>query len=158
MRTAAVRTIGVCFIALVAGCVGEKEAPPVQAPATVSAVPAASVQPQSNEHALPVTRKPEPPVDVSGLKARLQDTPAIGAFTKLALRNQVDDLLKRFRAHYQSGQKTSVARLQQAYDMLVLKVLCVFQDSDPSLARSMLESRETIWGILADPDKFNSAT
>ena len=79
-------------------------------------------------------------------------------FTKLALKNQVDDLLQQFRAHYQSGQKTSVASLRQPYNMLVLKVLALIQDSDPSLARTISGSREAIWGILADPEKFSSAT
>jgi hypothetical protein len=100
----------------------------------------------------------EPPLDVAALKARLRDTDAIGVFTKLALKNQVDDLLKRFRAHYLNGQKTSVAALRQPYDMLVLKVLALVQDSDPSLARTIAGSREAIWGILADPNKFKSVS
>lgn len=95
---------------------------------------------------------------MAALKARLRDTNAIGVFSKLALKNQVDDLLKQFRAHYQSGQKTSVASLRQPYDMLVLKVLALVQDSDPSLARTIAGSREAIWGILADPEKFNLVT
>jgi hypothetical protein len=93
---------------------------------------------------------------VAALKARLRDTSAIGMFTKLALKNQVDDLLKQFRAHYLSGQKPNVVELRQQYDMLVLKVLALIQDSDPSLARTISGSREAIWGILADPEKFNS--
>jgi hypothetical protein len=89
------------------------------------------------------------PLDVAGLTARLRDTDAIGVFTKLALKNQMDDLLEQFRAHYQNGQKTSVASLRQPYDMLVLKVLSLVQDGDPSLARTISGSREAI-GILAD--------
>ena len=98
----------------------------------------------------------EPPLDIAGLKTRLRDTNAIGVFTKLALKNQVDDLLQQVRAHHQSGQKTSVAPLRQPYDMLVLKTLCLVQDSDPSLARTISGSLEAIWGILADPEKFHS--
>ena len=114
-------------------------------------------QPRKSEDPPPVAKKLEPPLDVAALKARLRDTNAIGIFTKLALKNQVDDLLQRFRAHYGSGQKTSVAALRQPYDMLVLKVLALLQDSDPSLARTISGSREAIWAILADPDKFNAA-
>ena len=97
--------------------------PPAKAPAKVSASPVAIEQPRKNEDPPAVAGKPEPPLDVAALKTRLRDTNAIGVFTKLALKNQVDDLLKQFRAHYQSGQKTSVASLRQPYDMLVLKVL-----------------------------------
>jgi hypothetical protein len=42
--------------------------------------------------------------------------------------------------------------------MLVVKVLSVVQDGDPSLARTISGSREAIWDILADPEKFNSLT
>ena len=93
---------------------------------------------------------------MAALKARLRDTSAIGMFTKLALKNQVDDLLQQFRAHYLSGRKTGVAALRPPYDMLVLKVLALIQDGDPTLARSLAGSREAIWSILADPEKFNS--
>lgn len=133
-------------------------APLAKAPAKVSASPAAIEQPRKNEKPVAVAKAAEPPLDVAALKARLRDTAAIGTFTKLALKNQVDDLLKQFRAHYQSGQKTGVAALRQPYDMLVLKVLSLLQDSDPSLARTISASREAIWSILADPDKFNSLT
>ncbi|MEK6244000.1 MAG: hypothetical protein AABM33_05810 [Pseudomonadota bacterium] len=130
--------------------------PPAKAPAKVLASPVAIEQPRKIEDLAPVARKLEPPLDVAGLTARLRDTNAIGVFTKLALKNQVDDLLKQFRAHYQSGQKTSVTSLRQPYDMLVLKVLSLVQDRDPPLARTISGSREAIWGILADREKFNS--
>ncbi len=133
-------------------------APPAKVPAKVPATSVAIEQPPKNKEPPPVAKKLEPPLDVAALKARLRDTNAIGVFTKLALKNQVDDLLQQFRAHYLSGQKTSVAALRQPYDMLVLKVLALIQDSDPSLARSISGSREAIWGILADPEKFNSAS
>ena len=68
----------------------------------------------------------------------------------------MNDLLARFREHYQNGKDTSVADLRQPYDMLVLKVLALLQDSDPSLAKTILESREAIWKMLADPEKFKS--
>ena len=40
--------------------------------------------------------------------------------------------------------------------MLLLKVLALLQDSDPSLAGAIVASREAIWGILADRAKFAS--
>lgn len=132
--------------------------PLAEVPAKVSASPVAIEQPWKNEDPPPASRKPEPPLDVAALKARLRDTNAIGVFTKIALKNQMDDLLKQFRAHYQSGQKTSVTSLRQPYDMLVLKVLSVVQDGDPTLARTIAGSREAIWNILADAEKFNSLT
>jgi hypothetical protein len=130
--------------------------PPVKAPAKIPASPPGVEKPLKKQD--PAASKPEPPLDVEALKTRLRETHAIGIFTKLALKNQVDDLLKQFQEHYQSGQKTGVASLRQPYDMLVLKVLALVQDGDPSLARTISGSREAIWAILADPEKFNSAT
>ena len=135
-----------------------KAAPsPAKATARVSGSPMAVEQPRKNEP-VPVAKKVEPPLDVAALKTRLRETNAIGVFTKLALKNQMDDLLQQFQEHYQTGEKTSVASLRQPYDMLVLKVLSLLQDGDPSLARTIAGSREAIWGILADKEKFNSVT
>ncbi len=136
-----------------------KAAPPLaKMPAKVVISPVTIEQPRKIEDTPLVVKRLEPPLDVAALKARLRNTNAIGVFTKLALKNQMDDLLKQFRAHYQSGQKSSVTSLRQPYDMLVLKVLALVQDGDPSLARTILGSREAIWSILADPEKFNLIT
>jgi len=130
--------------------------PPAKTPTKVSGTAVAIEQPRKHEDPPAVAKPQQPPLDVATLKARLRDTNAIGVFTKLALSNQVDDLLKQFRVHYLNGQKTSVAALRQPYDMLVLKVLALIQDSDPSLARTISGSREAIWGILSDPKQFDS--
>ena len=74
--------------------------------------------------------------------------------TKLTLKNQVDDLLNQFRAFYQGKLKTTLAELRRPYDLLILKVLSLLQDKDPSLATDLSASREAIWGILSDPVKF----
>ena len=77
--------------------------------------------------------------------------------TKLSLKNQVDDLLDKFRAYYKRQSNTTLTELRRPYDMLLLKVLSLLQDSDPALARDIVASREAIWGILADPEKFTKA-
>jgi hypothetical protein len=84
----------------------------------------------------------------------LRDTRAIGVFTKLSLKNQVDDLLAQFRAYYRGGSQTSLAGLRQRYEQLLLKVLSLLQDSDAPLAAAIASSRDAIWAILSDPDKF----
>ncbi len=125
------------------------------------AAPARSaVEPQRRSaEAVPAVAEPvEPALDVTALKSRLRDTKAIGAFTKLALRNEMDDLLKLFRTQHQSGQSAGIAALRQPYNMLLLKVLSLIQDADPSLARTISRSREAIWGLLSDPAKFKSIT
>ncbi len=97
---------------------------------------------------------PAPTLDLKSLETRLKETPAIGTFTKLSLKNQVDDLLDQFRAYYQGALKTTLAQLRRPYEMLLLKVLSLLQDADPPLAQAIVASREAIWGILSDPAKF----
>lgn len=93
-------------------------------------------------------------LDLSELEQRLRDTRAIGVFTKLSLKNQVDDLLDDFRERYKGADKRPTAAMRQRYDLLLIKVLTLLQDGDPTLATAIAASREAIWGILADPVKF----
>ena len=115
---------------------------------------AAAGRPNPIAAAAPVSASPAPTLDLAALKQRLRDTRAIGVFTKLALKNQVDDLLDKFRGFYNGQLKTSLPELRQAYELLVQKVLALLQDSDAPLAREIVASREAIWGLLADPQKF----
>jgi hypothetical protein len=95
-----------------------------------------------------------PTLNFASLEQRLRDTHSIGVFTKLSLKNQVDDLLNQFRAFYRGQSKASLDELRQRYDLLLLKVLTLLQDGDPSLAAAISSSREAIWGILTDPAEF----
>ncbi len=132
---------------------------PVPAP-----VPAPASRPASAASASKATQpanivaKPDaaPPLDLKSLEMRLKETKAIGVFTKLALKNQVDDLLAQFRNFYRGGLKTTLAELRHSYDRLMLKVLALLQDADAQLASAISTSREAIWGILSNPAKFSA--
>jgi hypothetical protein len=100
------------------------------------------------------SRPASPPLDLAALEKRLRDTDAIGVFTKLTLKNQVDDLLERFRAFYDGRLQVPLAELRQAYDLLLLKTITVVQDGDPALAKSIASSREPLWTVLSDRDQF----
>jgi hypothetical protein len=132
--------------------------PAAMTPAKVLASPAQTGQLSKKESAAPGLAKQDasPPLDLKSLETRLKETKAIGVFTKLALKNQVDDLLNQFRAYYQGRLKTTLAELRRPYEMLLLKVLALLQDTDPPLAGAIVASREAIWGILADPAKFGT--
>ncbi|TMG82703.1 MAG: hypothetical protein E6H76_15695 [Betaproteobacteria bacterium] len=176
MCTACIGTL--LFALLIAGCGGVKPAPPGEYPqaASAQAAPpaAAPVAPAVTPPSPPLatvatqgpiaavapaapstpTQKAAPPLDLTSLETRLKETEAIGVMTKIALKNQVDDLLDQFRAFYAGKLKTTLAELRRPYDLLVLKVLSLLQDSDPTLAAAIVASREAIWGILSDPVKF----
>lgn len=95
-----------------------------------------------------------PALDLTALEERLRDTQGIGVFTKLSLKNQVDDLLAQFRSFYNGSSKVSLAELRQKFELLLLKVVTLLQDDDRSLAAAVSSSREAIWGVLSDPKKF----
>ncbi len=95
-----------------------------------------------------------PPLDLKMLTERLKETKAIGFFTKITLRNQVDDLLDRFREYYQGKVTLTMSDLRQSYDLLLMKVLSLLQDADQKLASDIVSSREAIWDLLADAKTF----
>jgi hypothetical protein len=129
--------------------------PPKPQPKPAAVVP---MEPAPASQVVPkVATAPAAPLDLKLLEARLRETGAIGVFTKLSLKNQVDDLLVRFRAYHKRQGTATLVELRRNYDMLMLKVLALLQDSDPSLARDIVRSRAAIWSILADPRKFTES-
>jgi hypothetical protein len=150
------------------GPIAVEPVPPAAAPpATASTkqstakLEAPAAKPPAKAPASPAQKEPAPkpaaaPLDLTSLEKGLKETSAIGVFTKLTLKNQVDALLEQFRAFYQGRVQTTLAALRQPYDMLVLKVLTLLQDGDPTLARALVASREAIWGILSDPVRFSA--
>jgi hypothetical protein len=125
-----------------------KATPPVtKTPAPKPAAPAAAAAP-------PRATAPSHTLDLDALKAQLRATKAIGVFTKLTLKNQVDDLLTQFRQHHAGKAKPTIDELRRSYDLLMMKVLSLLQDDDQRLASEIVSSREVIWGLLADPKKF----
>jgi len=131
------------------------DSPGPKTPAKLVAPPVPTERVPKKESAAPApVKQAPPPLDLKSLETRLKETEAIGVFTKLALKNQVDDLLDTFRAFYQGRLKTTLAELRRPYDLVLLKVLALLQDTDPPLAAAIVASREAIWGVLADPDKF----
>jgi hypothetical protein len=129
-------------------------ATPVEPPTSPSPRAATPPQAASPPAAVPAQPPAAPALDLAGLAQRLRDTNAIGMFTKLSLKNQVDDLLEQFRGFYRGEITVPMAELRQRYETLLLKVLTLVQDADQQLARAITSSREVIWGILADPQKF----
>ena len=132
------------------------------APSAARATPAKSVTkppatpPSNTAPDSTASGKPQvpPSLDLVALEQRLRDTHAVGLFTKLSLKNQVDDLLAQVRSYYRGNKPPPPAELRPRFDGLLLKVLSVVQDGDASLATQIWSSREAIWGVLADPAKF----
>jgi pyruvate/2-oxoglutarate dehydrogenase complex dihydrolipoamide acyltransferase (E2) component len=134
------------------------------APRTPQPEPARAPAPSARTAAPSAASKGAPPaattlakaatLDLAGLEQQLRATKAIGIFTKITLKNQVDDLLDRFRDYHQGKAKVTKTDLRRAYDLLIMKVLSLLQDEDQRLASAIVSSREAIWGLLEDPKKF----
>ena len=124
--------------------------PPASKPAAapVAARPAVAASPAARVPVVAAT------LDLEALKARLRATKAIGVFTKLALKNKVDDLMKQFREYYQGKSKLTMPELRRSYDLLMMKVLSLLQDADQKLASAIVSSREAIWSLLVNPKTF----
>jgi len=172
----------VLLLLLAAGCATAAPVPPVSEPPVVApqaATPqpvATPVAPAKTAPAKPVTTPAAPrvaaaprapatppvaaatplaaPLDLHALEAQLRATKAIGLFTKISLKNQVDDLMKQFRDHYGGKTTRTMTELRRSYDLLIMKVLSLLQDDDRQLASAIVSSREAIWGLLSDQNKF----
>ena len=178
-----VRYAAVLLLLLTGGCARDKPDTPVSEPQTVAtqpgtprpaAKPAAPATPPpkpaeapapsakapapqaASKAAPPVAKAPAaaPALDLKTLEQQLRDTKAIGLFTKITLKNQIDDLLDHFREYYQGKAKLTLTDLRRSYELLIMKVLSLLQDEDQKLASAIVSSREAIWGLLADPKKF----
>jgi hypothetical protein len=121
---------------------------------TASPAPAAAPKAPSTVAARPA----EPALDLKSLEQRLKETSAIGVLTKLSLKNQVDDLVAKFRAFHAGQRPPGLAELRPSFELLLMKVLSLLQDSDAALAKQIDASRNAIWAVLTDPQKLASFT
>ena len=167
----------VMILALTAGCPGVQPGAPPPVPVIVATqsgtprpAPATAPQNVSSKAApaagTPVAKTPAAkpsvaktpvaavPLDLNTLEQSLRDTKAIGFFTKITLKNQIDDLLDEFRDYHRGKATRRLTDLRRSFDLLIMKVLSVLQDEDQKLASDISSSREAIWALLADPKKF----
>jgi hypothetical protein len=131
----------------------EKAAPasaPVAPVAVAADVPAPTPAPP------PAPSTPKPQLDFKAMEQRLRNTSAIGVFTKLSIKNQVDDLMKAFRTYHSGRTPPTLDDLHQRYDGLLLKVVSLIQNDDPNLASSISASRSAIWERLSNRESFQA--
>lgn len=154
------RLLPFCLLLVVASGAGAAEEAPLRAPqpeaqAERPAISQTAPKKSPADAATTPAQPGAPTLDLESLENRLRETEAIGFMTKLTLKSQVDDLLDRFRAYYDGTDAIHITQLRQPYDTLILKVLALLQDKDPSLAKEIATSREAIWEILTDREKFS---
>ncbi len=117
---------------------------PAPAPAPVPAPP--------REAALPPPPAPAT-ISLEELGNRIKATPAIGTFSKLALKNDIDDLVDALRGYHEHEQG-DLDDLHERYEALVLKLMTLLERDEPELALALGRSRDDIWSRLVNPIEF----
>lgn len=95
-------------------------------------------------------------LDMDGLATQLRKTKAIGVFTKLELKSQVNDLLEDVKAYHGAKGRLSLSQLEQRFNLLVMKLLVLLEEDDPGLHNEIARARISLWSTLADPGQFSS--
>ncbi len=96
-------------------------------------------------------------MDLRSLETRLRETRAIDPIAKLKLKGQIDELLGRIREVHETGASENVGALRQPYERVIGSIQAKL-DRDPALASDIVSSREAIWAVLSDPQKFRVQT
>jgi hypothetical protein len=104
--------------------------------------------------------------DLDDLIGRISSSKSLGFFTKISLKNDIDNLLAELRDYHdkfenRSGsgsgdthQSESLRELRERYDVMVHKLVVLLQDKDADLVKSIDDGREQLWAVLADKKRF----
>ena len=109
--------------------------------------------PPPGASAPPAAPPAEPAISLEELGTRIKQTPALGTFSKLSLKNDLDDLVDGLRG-YHARKEGDLDDLHQRYEALVLKLMALLEEDEPELALALGRSRERIWKRLLDPVEF----
>ncbi len=85
----------------------------------------------------------------------LADTKAIGLFTKLGLKKDMNKVLQRLKKFHDGKSKYTLEQLQEQYDLVLMKIAIHLQDSDFILHRHLCNAWLPIWQDLKDFDRFH---
>ncbi len=89
-------------------------------------------------------------IDLDTLTERLKQTPAIGVFTKLAIRSDIMDLKDEITDYRQkSVLQSKLEEVRSRFDGLLMKIVALLED-DPGLSRDLYTARESIWKSLLE--------
>jgi len=139
--------------------VPEKESPPPVTKSEPQVLPKPEQEPAPTEQENPVVPAVEPPapdLDMDKLGTRLRKTKAIGLFTKLELKSQLEDLLDDLEDYHESKSTLRLEQLEEHFNLLVMKLMVLLQDDDPQLHMEIVQARPALWTTLADPGQFSA--
>jgi hypothetical protein len=94
-------------------------------------------------------------VDLSMLTIALTNTKAVGVFTKLRLKKDINKLLARFDDWHNGKSKFTLDQLEEQYNLLLMKIAALIHDKDLALHQKLCNAWAEIWLDLKDPEKFS---
>ncbi len=95
-----------------------------------------------------------PALDLASLLSRIRQSNALGFFTKLALKNAIDDLLAEIDGFNTNVMKGPLKLLREHYNLQLVKQLALLEEDDPALFRDIAASGEALWATLSNPITF----
>ena len=84
------------------------------------------------------------------LVARLKETDALGVFTKLALKGDVEEIIEMAHEYQSLAALPELQSVRAQFDGLVLKTITLLNDKDPSLAADMYQARDLVWQSILE--------
>jgi hypothetical protein len=94
-------------------------------------------------------------VDLQILANMLAKTKAIGMFTKLGLKKDIEKVLLRLERFHNGNSKFTLEQLEEQYNLLLMKIAIHLQDNDLALHHHLCNAWLTIWEDLRDFDSFH---
>jgi hypothetical protein len=126
---------------------------PVLVMAVVLSLPVSAHDPSKPRGGCPPVE--EEIVDLQLLGDMLADSKAIGIFTKLGLKRDIEKVLSRLNKFHDGKSKFSLEQLQEQYDLLLMKIAIHLQDKDLALHKHLCNAWLVIWEDLRDFDRFH---
>ena len=126
---------------------------PVVVMLLVFSFPAAAHDPGTPRSGCPPVE--EEIVDLQILGNMLADTKAVGLFTKLGLKKDIEKMLSRLSKFHDGNSKFTLEQLEEQYDLLLMKIARHLQDKDLTLHRHLCNAWLVIWEDLRDFDRFH---
>ncbi len=126
---------------------------PVLVMSIVLSLPAIAHEPSRPRGGCPPVE--EEIVDLQLLGDMLADTRAIGLFTKLSLKKDIEKVLSRLSKFHDGKSKFTLEQLEEQYDLLLMKIAIHLQDNDLTLHTHLCNAWLVIWEDLRDFDRFH---
>ena len=92
--------------------------------------------------------------DLDQIINRVTSSKALGFFTKLSLKKDIDGFLADVKKYHDGRGDLTLDQLHEQYDALVHNLVTLVQNKDEELVRYIDDGRDKLWGMLADHEKF----